>query len=91
MIDAYIIHNNPKIEDYIKNKLNLTSDIYFHFIDEGTTKGKKEAYKIKGQFAARQTPFIGLFKKDKIFKGFYSEDSDNPIKDFIYYAKEFRS
>ena len=58
--------SNSNAPGDIKNKLNLTSDIYFHFIDEGTIKGKKEAYKIKGQFAARQTPFIGLFKKDKV-------------------------
>lgn len=78
----YIIINSQTIPSEI---LEL-SDI--QIIDEGTLKGKKEAYKIKSKFAARMTPFIGIIDEDgKIQKGFYSEASTNVFKDFIDYEK----
>lgn len=78
----YIIINGQEIPSEI---LEL-SDI--QIIDEGTLKGKKEAYKIKGKFAARMTPFIGIIDENgKIQKGFYSEASTNVFKDFIDYEK----
>lgn len=37
---------------------------------------KKKAYKIKGGYSARMTPFMVLLGKDKSFKkAFYSEDN----------------
>ena len=81
MKKAFIIHNNPDVETVINSK--QLADIEINFIDEGTLKGKKEARTIKGKFAARLTPFIGILDEDKLIKGFYSEASKDVINDFI--------
>ena len=81
-MNVYLIHNF----DDIPSEVLAYKPI---IINEGNYKEKKEAYKIKGRFAARKTPFIGIINDDNILiKGFYSEASDNVFKDFLEYEKQ---
>lgn len=78
----YLIHN---FDDIPSEVLEYNPVI----INEGNYKEKKDAYKIKGRFAARKTPFIGIIDDDNtLIKGFYSEASSNVFKDFLEYEKQ---
>lgn len=49
-------------------------------LDQNSTKTRKEAFKLKGHFAARMTPFCGIYDEDgNAIKGFYKEASKDPI------------
>lgn len=88
-MDIYVIINKPILEKYIQENINLKDTDSIEFIYDNTKTGLKQSYKVKGSFAARQTPFIGMFDGGNIYKGFYSEASDNAIDDFIdYYNNE---
>lgn len=91
MLDIYIIHNNPNIKDIICNS-EINSDAFYHFLDEGSLKEKSKAYKFKSEWCARQTPFIGIYKDGKMFKGFYSETGEDVIQSLIKYLNhEYKS
>ena len=85
MIDVFIVHNDPSIEKRIK-EANIKTSPFIHFIDEGTLKGKKEAF--KGAWGAKMTPFAAIFEGEKIIKAFYSEADDDIIKSLIGYLNE---
>lgn len=86
-MDIYVIYNDDKQLERIRES-DIKTDSLFHFIDERNFKSKKEAYKIKGHFASRLSPFIGIYKNDKAIKGFYSEASDDVISDLIEYLNK---
>lgn len=87
MIDVFIVHNDPSTEKRIK-EANIKTSPFIHFIDEGTLKGKKEAFKLKGAWGARMTPFAAIFEGEKIIKAFYSEADEDVIKSLIDYLNE---
>ena len=87
MIDVFIVYNDPSVEKRIK-EANIKSSPFIHFIDEGTLKGKKEAFKLKGAWGARMTPFAAVFKGEEIIKAFYSEADNDVIKSLIDYLNE---
>lgn len=87
MIDVFIVHNDSSVEERVK-KANVKSSPFIHFIDEGTLKGKKEAFKLKGAWGARMTPFVAVFKGEEIVKAFYSEADNDVIKSLIDYLNE---
>lgn len=77
MYNIFVVHSGKFVQIPESDAYEVT------YINETTTKGKKQAYKVKGHFAARQTPFIGVYDEDnKGIKGFYSEDSFNVFEDF---------
>ena len=87
MIDVYIVHNDPKIKDRIMHA-EINSDAFYHFIDEGILKDKNKAYKLKNEWSAKKTPFVAIYEKDKMIKGFYSEADSDVIDSLIKYLNK---
>ncbi len=57
-----------------------------HAINSCTLKGKREAWKLKSHWAAKEDPFILVTDKDnKPVKVFYSETGRDIINDLIEY------
>lgn len=84
MIDIYIVHNNPIVEEEFKN-LAISSQPFVHFIDEGTLKGKSSSYKLKSEWGARKIPFACIYEDGKMKKGFYTEADNDIINSLINY------
>lgn len=76
----YICYNDssrelPKLIQDLYPELEVVS------YDETHYSEKRKAYKIKGGYSARMTPFMLLLGKDKSFKkAFYSEDGNCNIQ-----------
>lgn len=87
MTDVYIVHNDPLVEKRVIES-EYVSTPFIHFIDEGSLKGKKEAFKLKGAWGARLTPFVAVFDGEEIIKAFYSEADNDVIGSLIKYLKE---
>ena len=64
-----------KFKEQIDNLVQDYPELFYHAYNESHYKEKKKAYKLKGGFSARLTPFI-LFKDDEHTIPFYSESSD---------------
>lgn len=48
--------------------------VFINFINFNTHSGRKEAYKIKGKWAAKVNPFVEVLDDDnKVLRCFYSE------------------
>jgi hypothetical protein len=90
MIDIYIVHNDPSIVDRVK-KSNISTDAFFHFIDEGSLKERKKAFKLKSQWAAKMVPFIAIYEKDTMKKGFYSEADKDVLSSLISYLNTYNN
>lgn len=85
-MDIYLVYNDDSQLEIVKNA-ELKPNLYFHFIDERTRKGLKEAWKIKGGLSAKKSPFAAIYENDKPIKAFYSEADNNIIKSLIEYLK----
>lgn len=85
-MDVYLVYNEDSQLETVKNA-ELRSDLFFHFIDERTRKGLKEAWKVKSSLSARLSPFAVIYENDKPIKAFYTEADDNIIKSLIEYLK----
>jgi hypothetical protein len=92
MIDSilYVCYNDSCRE--LPNKIReLYPEIEVVAYDENHYKEKKKAYKIKGGYSARATPFMLLLGKNKEYlKAFYSEDNGctiDKLTQFINYIK----
>lgn len=59
--------------DELKKFLSGFEDVEIEAWDEDIHKERRKSFMIKGHFAARQTPFCGVWKNDKALKGFYTE------------------
>lgn len=57
----------------IQKEVNKYPEIKFESYNEDLFTEKKKSYSIKNWFAARMTPFCGIFNDEKCAKGFYSE------------------
>lgn len=56
--------------------------------DENNYHEKKKAYKIKGGYSARKTPFMLLTEDDKSYvKAFYSEDNGCSVDNLLKFLK----
>lgn len=75
MTDVYLVYSDlndrKRIEEIESNK-----GLFIHFIDDQTLEGKKKAYKLKGEFAARKSPFCVVYNKNEVEHVFYSEAHD---------------
>lgn len=71
----YVCYNDDcwnfleSVDKYCKDK-----EIKVISYNESNYKERKKAYKIKGGYSARMTPFMLLMEDDKYKKAFYSED-----------------
>lgn len=74
--DVYIVINDDSQKDRIASVV-LQTNPFFHFIDERRRDEIKNAYRLKGSFAAKQTPFAVVYDENhKPLKAFYSEAGD---------------
>lgn len=84
--DIIIVYND-------KNQLTeLNTDNYpikFKFIDSLAKKSKKEAWRVKSNYAAKLDPFVVVLNGDKPIKAFYTEAED-VINSLIKYLNDIQ-
>lgn len=90
MTDIYIAFTDKEIPESIY-KSNVAEGLYFHFYDELTKTGKKDAYKLKSEWGAKKSPFALVCDKDTPIKAFYAESDNNVINSLINYINESSS
>ena len=88
--DIFIAYTDEKVPEFIYNS-DIPDGIYFHFYDELTRQGKKDAYKLKSHWGARQSPFAVVYSTDRPIKVFYTEDGDKVINDLIDFLEHENS
>lgn len=74
MIDIYIVYDNDKQIEKVRNLNN--ESLTFHFVDITTRKGKKEGWRIKNGWSARLNPFVLVLKDNNPTSVFYTEHED---------------
>ena len=84
--DVYIVYNDDSQIKELGDALKVSP--FFHFIDDRTYKGKKDSWKLKGSWGARETPFVLCTDGENPVKAFYSEAEKNVIKSLINYLNE---
>lgn len=82
----YICYNNRSAK-FLKDIQNYCSENFAELeiipYDEDHFREKKHAYKIKGGYSARMTPFMLLLDDNKYYvKAFYSEDKGCTLDNF---------
>ena len=86
-MEAIIVYDNKKdrkLLDLVDSKF----PIFIEYVDSNTTKGKKEAYRIKSHWAAKINPFVVVQENEKILKVFYTESGKNAVQQLINYLNE---
>lgn len=86
--DVYLVYNDDNHIRQIGGTYVLKVSPFFHFIDDRTREGKKEAYKLKGSWGSRVTPFALCMEGEKAIKAFYSETGEDIIKSLINFLNE---
>ena len=87
VLDVYVTYDNEEVKNrIIKSEIN--KNCFFHFLDEGSYKTKKDAFKLKSHWAARKTPFIAVYDGTTMIKGFYSESDKDVVNSLINYLNE---
>lgn len=79
-MDILVVYNS----DTQNLELNLPN---IRLIDLNTSKGKKEGWKLKSYYGAKQDPFAVILDNKKTVKAFYSEAED-VIESLTNYLKE---
>lgn len=87
-MDVYVVYNDDAVLTRIGGAYTLKTSPFFHFMDDRTHSGKKDAWKIKGSFGAKLTPFVVVFEGEKPLKAFYSETGEDVIGSLIKYLNE---
>jgi hypothetical protein len=87
-MDVYIVYNNDDLIRKLGGAYTLKVSPYFHFINDLTKKGKKEAWKLKQEFGAKLTPFAVVYESEKPIKAFYSETGEDIISSLIKYLND---
>lgn len=83
--DVYLVYNDDSQLRKIGGAYTLKVSPFFHFIDARTLNGRKEAFKLKGSWGAKLTPFALCTDGEKAIKAFYSETGTDIIKELIDY------
>lgn len=82
MTDIYLVYSD--LNDRVRfEEAEITSSPFIHYIDIETKEGKSKGYKLKSEFGARLNPFAVVYEGDSPIKAYYTEDSDDIIKDLI--------
>jgi hypothetical protein len=84
--DVYLIYNDDTQLKKVKN-YPFDNSYFFHFIDDRTRQGRKDAWKIKGGFSAKLSPFAVCYDKNRPIKAFYTEADSNIIESLIDFLK----
>lgn len=74
MIDIYIVYSDPT-KLTVLDKIDKGS-YFLHLIDDQTLQGRKKAFKLKGSYGAKLSPFAVIELDGKVIKAFYSEVED---------------
>lgn len=88
VMDVYVVYNDDSVLTRIGGTDTLKKSPFFHFMDDRTHKGRKDAWKLKGSFGAKLTPFAVVFEGEKPLKAFYSETGEDIIESLINYLNE---
>lgn len=83
--DVYLVYNDDSQLRKIGGTHTLKVSPFFHFIDDRTLEGRKDAFKLKGSWGSRVTPFALCMDGEKAVKAFYSETGEDVIKSLIDY------
>lgn len=86
--DVYLVYNDDLQIKKIGGTYTLKVSPFFHFIDDRSYDGRKQAFKLKGSYGAKQTPFAVCMDKEKPVKAFYSESEKDVVKSLIKYLNE---
>lgn len=90
MLNIKIAYNSSNDNSSIKDLLYIAdTNPIFDTYDENDFKEIKKAWKVKGAAAAREVPFIGVFKDDKLIKAFYKEDESANDKTFFEWFEQY--
>lgn len=82
MLKIFVTYNDPEQVKSLED-MNLSG---LKLIDALTTKGKKEAWRVKSHYSAKLDPFAVVLKGDKPVRAFYTEAED-AINALIKYLK----
>lgn len=86
--DVYLVYNDDKHIKQIGGTYTLKVSPFFHFIDDRTLDGRREAFRLKSAWGSRITPFALCMKGENAVKAFYSETGGDIIKELIDYLNE---
>lgn len=90
MIDLYLVFDD--INDLNKVEEAINDNFYLHYLNINKHNDRIKAFKFKGEWSARQNPFILLEEKGKVLKAYYSEVGENAVTQFIKdYGKNYNS
>lgn len=90
MIDIYLVFDD--VNDLNRLEEIINEDFYLHYLNINKHHDRNKAFKFKGEWSARQNPFILLEEKGKVLKAYYSEVGENAVTQFIKdYAKDYNS
>lgn len=65
--------NSELLKGAVQKVISHYPEVLFEAYNEDLYNERKKSYAVKSHFAARMTPFCGVFKDDTITKGFYTE------------------
>lgn len=91
MLSVVLCYNNGSelLCGAIKNFLNDYPEVEFSSWNEDLFNERQKSFKTKGHFAARMTPFCGIFKDSTGIKGFYSEVNECTESNICTYLKGY--
>ena len=81
MKDIYIVFDN--IDDLNLLEDAIDSNYFLHYWNINKHNDRSKAFKFKGEWGAKQNPFVLISENDKVIKAYYSETGDNAVKQFI--------
>ena len=82
-MDIYVVYNDNKTLERLGGTFKVSP--FFHFIDDRTRKGRRDAWKVKNKFAAKLSPFAVVYEDDKPIKAFYTEADNDIVSSLIDY------
>lgn len=77
MLEFKVVYNDTIQVEELKK---LLQDYEVEYFNDSIYKEKKLGYKVKNAFAAKKSPFVGVYKDGKHLKGFYSEAEECNIQ-----------
>lgn len=86
--DVYLVYNDDTQIKRLGGAYTLKVSPYFHFIDDRTKKGNKDAWTLKNAWSAKKSPFAICMDGNKPIKAFYTEADNDIIKSLINYLNE---
>lgn len=83
--DVFVVYNDENVIKELGDTVKVSP--IFHFIDYRSKNGKKEAWKLMNNWAAKEVPFALVMNGSDVIKAFYSEAID-VIKSLINFLNE---